>query len=114
MIKECAQWLKTNAAFLLLLVIGAFTGAALLRSKQSRINTIEAALEVERRKKKVVELSAQRMALRPVDEEKANAILRLSAEMAKHNKRIVELHSGQSWEQLPGEDIRRALRDVGL
>jgi hypothetical protein len=112
--ERITAWVRTHLGYLVLLALGAFTGAALLRSRTSRISSFEAALELERRKRQIVKLHEQRMRLSPIDTETANEILRLSAEVEKHKQRIVEMHKGVPWDGLSDQDIRAALRDAGL
>ncbi len=112
--KKILSWVRTHASFLLLILLGAWTGAYLLKRKSNSIGTMEAALETERHVSAIKKLQAQRVAQRPVDQAKANQILAVTAEIAEHKRRVVELHSGKPWGELSDEDIRRALLDAGL
>lgn len=112
--KAAVAWVNAHAAALLLLTLGAWTGAVLIRRKTNQVNTIASALEVERTKARVKELEAQRKALRPLDEAKANEILRISAEIERRKKRVAELHGGKPWEEMGDDEVRRALREAGL
>lgn len=108
------SWLRANAVWLSLLALGAWTGAALYRRKTNQINSISAALEVERAKAKVKVLTAQRLALKPLDANAANAVFKISAQITDTKKRIAELHAGKPWEEMKDDEIRRALREARL
>jgi hypothetical protein len=108
------QWVQHNGAWLLLLLVGAWTGAALYRRKTNQVNSVAAALAVERAKAQVTVLRAQRAALKPQDEAAANAILKLSAKITDQKKLIAELHSGKAWEEMRDDEVSRALREARL
>lgn len=108
------DWLRSNMVWLGLLLLGAWTGAALYRRKTNQINSMAAALEVERAKAQVKVLTAQRLALKPLDANAANAVFKLSAQITDTKKRIAELHAGKSWEEMKDDEIRRALREARL
>lgn len=108
------RWLKTNAGVAFLCMTGAWTGALLLRRKGNQVNSVEQALELERHRAKVKTLRAQRLALRPLDRRKADEVMAVTQEIAKHHQRVAELMSGKPWGELSDEEIKRALFSAGL
>jgi len=108
------RWLKTHAGAAFLCLIGAWTGAFLLKRKDNHVNSIEQALELERHKAKVKSLRQQRLALRPLDRRKADEVMAVTQEIAKHHQRVAELMSGKPWGELSDEEIKRALFSAGL
>lgn len=113
-LRAIVRWITANGAWLFLLLVGAWTGAALYRRKTNQINSVATALAVERAKTQVKVLQAQREALRPQDEAAANAIMKLSAKITDQKKLIAELHSGKAWEEMRDDEVSRALREARL
>lgn len=114
MARNIVEWIKAHGAFVVLMLVGAWTAAFLRVRKTNQVNTIKAAIELEKRKGQVKILHAKQRTLRATDEVKANQVLLITAEISKHQQRIAEIHSGKSWKDLTDEEINRALADAGL
>lgn len=108
------EFLKTNAVWLLLLVVGAWTGAKLLRDKESRVIGLKSALKAEAAKKEALKLRAKREALGEIDKAKEKEAERLENFIREQDRRIAEIHTGKKWEELSNEELTAALRAAGL
>jgi len=111
---EIVDWVKRHALWLFLLSVGAWTGAALLRSKRSAVETLGDALTIERAKDQIRFLKTAAEGIAAVDREKANEVLRLTNAIEQHKKTIAELYTGKPWPELSDADVLQALRDAGV
>jgi len=108
------DWLKRHSMWLLLVVLGAWTGAALIRKRSSQVNTLESALAVQRSKQALQVLRKQQAKLVTSDRVVANEVLQVSAEITRHKRAIAEAHAGKGWDELSDDEVRAALREAGL
>ncbi len=114
-ISNAGTWLRVHAGWLLLICLGAFTGAALLRRKDNQINSLKAARQVEKAKAEIKVLETKRQSIAAKDREDANEVITLSASIAAKQKEIAALHEGRhQWDDLSDEQVRAALKNAGL
>lgn len=108
------DWIKRHALWLLLAVVGSWTGAALIRRRNNAVNTIDSALSVERAKARIATLRAESASVAAVDQQKANELLRIHNDIEQHKKDIAETYSGKPWAGMSDAEVQEALRAAGV
>lgn len=111
---QALEWVKLHGKWILLLLFGAFTGAKLLRDRLSKVETVDQAFAVEAAKRQIKSLRVERDAIDILDKEKAEQAEVLAKKIAMHEKNIVEIHTGKSWEEMSNEELNAALRAANL
>jgi hypothetical protein len=116
------RWVHDNALWLVLMVIGAATGAALMRRKDSQVSTLKEALSVEKAKGQLERLRGERDGILQQD---AGLVARdaglkeraelLENEMRARKQEIVHLHDKKlNLAYLSDEQLEAEFRRVGL
>lgn len=113
-ISEGWEWLRRHAVWLLLLIVGAWVGARLYRSKSSSVSTISDARAVTKRVKEARALEREAATLDAHDEVAANRLIELNTRIATAKRQVAEQHTGRSWDTLSDTEIRNALKEAGL
>lgn len=116
------HWLQQHALWILLFGVGAFTGAKLLRRKDSEVGTLKEALAVEQHKKAIEGLRARREEILSRDAESLarDAVLTQTAEsiqaqIAERKRAVVELHrKSTNVHELTDEQVEELFRHAGL
>ena len=108
------DWIEKNILWLMLLAVGATTGAALLRNKSSAVNNARSALASQRLKDQLEGLRAKARKISAIDRDKANEALKLADAITQKKKAIAEVYSGKPWAEMADDEIERALRDAGV
>jgi hypothetical protein len=95
-------WLKNNTHFVLLCIIGYFTGAALLRRKDSQITNLKEAVAAQKHKTEVERLKGKTEELKKLDATSvardkvlADEIAVIEHEKIEHQRRLLALHNKQ-------------------
>ncbi len=120
--KRVWTWIRQNSGALLLCVIGFFTGAALLRRKDSQIGTLKEALDAEKHKSEINRLKEKALALEKIDSTSvvrdkvlAEEVAKVEAEAAAHKKRLLALHNRDfKPETMTDAEVEQRFRDAGL
>jgi hypothetical protein len=113
-VAEVAKWLERHALWLLLMVIGAWTGAALIRRRNNAVSTVRSALSVEKAKERIASLRAEGANVTAIDQEKANQLLRVHSDIEQQRKAIAEIYNGKPWAEMSDEEVQAALRASGV
>lgn len=92
-------WVKANTGFLLLCVVGMFTGAKLLRRKDSQIATLNEAILAQKYKTEVAHLQGKAEELTKLDAASvvrdrvlAEDVTAIEREITERKKRLLGLH----------------------
>jgi hypothetical protein len=101
-LSAAGRWLKANIVWVFLMLLGAFTGAKLLKRKDSQVASLKEALAVERVKKDVALLRARREdilaqdAAYEVNEQAlAQKAIILTAEIRDKQRKALAIHNKQ-------------------
>jgi len=108
------DWVKRHALWLLLMAVGSWTGAVLIRRRSNAVSTIDSALSVERAKARIAALRVESAGIAAVDQKKANELLRIHSDIEHHKKEIVEIYAGRPWASMTDAEVQEALRAAGV
>jgi hypothetical protein len=115
------EWIKHNGVAVLLLCLGAFTGLALLRRKDSQVTDLKSALEIQKAKATMDSLKQQKAVVlqRDAIDGRKDAALAIQASQIEQQievtkKKIAALHSGKHEFSMTDEEAEAFFRDAGL
>ena len=121
-LKGTWTWIKANTGFLLLCAIGMFTGAKLLRRKDSQISSLNEALAAEKHNTEIARLKEKAIALEKLDATSVardkvlvEEITEVEREAAEHKKRLLALHNKQlDPNTMTDAEVEEHFRNAGL
>lgn len=121
-LEKAWTWLKQNTHFVLLCLIGYFTGAALLRRKDSQISTLKEGLAAEKHKSEIERLKGKAEILAKLDiasEARDQALVdqqtAIEQSIAAHKKRLLALHEKQlDVNRMTDAEVEEHFRNAGL
>lgn len=116
------RWTKMNAGWLLLMTLGAVTGAKLLRRKDSEVQSVKEALEVQKHKAAIENLKGRREEVLKQEAETARADREiqqkaavLALDIAERKRRIAALHDKKlDVEAMTNSEVEEYFRNAGL
>lgn len=108
------DWLKRHFQWIILLIAGAATGAALIRRKNNAVNTVHSALLLEQSKREIARLRERNVERIVVDQQKANELLKIHNDVEQHKRAIAEIYHGKSWAEMSDAEVQAALRAAGV
>jgi len=113
-VRAFAEWVQRHALCLLLIVIGAWTGAFLIRRRDNAVTTLNSARSVDRAKARIATLRAKSATIAALDQDKANELLRVHSDIEQHKRAIAEIYNGKPWSAMTDAEALAALKAAGV